>query len=187
MDNIPELKPANPISKEKLIAIFSLIVIIFLVGLAIFVKKPLSGSGTNVEKSAPAAPVTREAVPLGVVVPDVGSKVPENVAAPENVASFVPDTATKDRTFSISAQNNRFTPSEIILNKGDNLNLNFTAVDKDYDFVMPDFGYRPGAIVIKKGTTKKITFQVTDSGKFKFYCALCGGPASGPIGYIIAK
>lgn len=129
--------------------------------------------------------VTREASPKDIVVPNKDSKIfPENVAKPSIVAPGSPTNNSSYRSFDIKAVNNEFTPNTIIVNEGDTMNINVTAVDKDYDFTQPDFGFK---MVIKRGKTEKIqaTFPVGASGKFTFYCASCGGPAKGSLGYII--
>jgi hypothetical protein len=36
-----------------------------------------------------------------------------------------------------------------------------------------------------KGQTKALEFQAVNSGKFTYYCDLCGGLTSKTIGYII--
>ena len=144
------------------------------------------GSGLPPAPPPPEAPITRTAAPPNTVVPEQGAVVPANVAPPQNVTPLNPHTSDTNRDFNIKAENNKFTPDTVIVHVGDNININFTAVDKNYDFSQPDYGYGNGKFLINKGQTIKVSFQVTASGKFMFYCALCGGPKSGPIGYIIA-
>lgn len=173
---------------KKIAVIVTVVVVVALVAVIVFSQRtswPGGGGGTE-SATEPAALVTRTEAPVDTVVPEQGATVALNIAVPQNVTPLNAHTTETNRDFSITANNNKFTPDTIIVNAGDNININFTAVDKNYDFSQPDYGYGDGKFIISKGQTKKITFQVTASGKFMFYCALCGGPKSGPIGYIIA-
>ena len=126
---------------------------------------------------------TREAVPANTVVPEAGSvNVPENVAAPRAVSPVRAGVAANNRVFEIKAEGDKFSPDTIIAKVGDEIKINITAVDKDYAFTQPDYGFN---VVILKGQTKLIPFMGSAIGKFTFYCASCGGPEKGPVGYVI--
>lgn len=174
-------------SKNKIIGIVIAVIVVAAVGILLFTKGvPQAGLTTapagNAPKAAPSGPVTREAAPANVVVPSQTSKdVPQNVALPEVVAGN-PNQDSSFRSFDIKADGDKFTPDTAIVRQGDTLNMNVTAVDKDYDVFQPDYGIK---VKIPKGATEKVQFQATDSGKFLFYCVLCGGPSKGPTGYII--
>lgn len=124
--------------------------------------------------------VTREEVPPGVVVPDQTANVPANVARPEVVVSAAPDTESKKRVFSISIDGGKFIPDTVILNAGDIANVTFTAVDRSYEVVQPDHGFR---LNIPAGESKLLEAQFNIPGKYTFYCGSCGGPDAGPRGY----
>lgn len=144
--------------------------------------------GTDGEDAGPTGPVTQEALPRNVVivVPDKGAEnVPENVAVPENVSpSNVAGTASF-RTFpTLKMENNKLGPQDTVTTYvGDTVTLYIEAVDADYDFTMPNYGFRE--IPIPKGDTKKIAFTATAEGKFTFFCQSCGGPEKGPVGYLV--
>jgi heme/copper-type cytochrome/quinol oxidase subunit 2 len=174
-------------SNKKLI-IIAVAVVVVLTGVLVFVKRaPQSGTttstgGGNVSGAVPSGPKTREAAPANVVVPSEESKdVPQNVALPE-VVSGNPNQNSSFRSFDIKADGNKFTPDTVIVRQEDTININVTAVDKDYDFFQPDYGIK---VQIPKGATNKVQFQGTASGKFLFYCVSCGGPDKGPTGYVI--
>ena len=143
-----------------------------------------AGAGTGAAGSAtqPAQTVTRVTAPQNVTVPALGQTVASSVAPPQAVSPANAHTASQYRSFSIQAKNNAFTPNTIIVNQGDIVNISVAAVDKNYDFTQPDYSFRQA---IPMGQSKTIQFGATASGKFTFYCASCGGPSSGPIGYII--
>lgn len=133
----------------------------------------------------PAAPSssTRTAVPANAVVPDKGaSNAPANVAVP--VVQGAGDAAgnVSYRSFNITIANGAYNPDTVIVNQGDTVNLELTAVDASYGFDQPDYGFK---VAIPEGKTQTIQFQALVTGTFKFYCASCGGPSKGPVGQII--
>ena len=174
-------------NKNKIIA---LVVILVVVVLAIsFVFKNKTQTVQNQPQPTPQTSVggqksqTWQAPPENVTVPEAGqTNVPEVVAVPKNVspASVVSD--AKMRAFEMKIENNKFTPQEFIVKQGDIFDADVTAVDKDYDFTQPDYGFN---LSIKKGETKRVQFQATAVGKFVFYCKSCGGPEKGPVGYLV--
>ncbi len=158
---------------------------------AVLVAVSLKKSGTGLRYGptvpggapAPSGPVTRQAAPTNVVVPGQGAKdAPKDVAVPNTVSPGSPSGSTSYRSFSIKISGNEFTPNTVIVKKGDTIDLNFTAVDRDYDFTQPDFGFK---VTIPKGSSKKVQFGGTAPDKFTFYCSVCGGPSQGPVGYVV--
>lgn len=146
-------------------------------------KAPIE-EGAPTEEAEEVVIPTREEVPEDIVVPEIGAEVEEDVAVPQTVIEAAPGVESKFRRFEIKAENNRYIPSTIIVNKGDTVRINFTAVDKKYDFVFPDYGMRQ---VAEPGEMKKIEFQATTEGKFLFYSDLYGGIEGEMKGYIIVK
>ena len=132
------------------------------------------------EKSRTSAPLTAP-----VHVPDENdSSVPANVAVPEIVSPAASGREEKSRVFEITIANNKFSPDTVISRMGDVVKIKFTAVDKDYDVVQPDYGV---SLSVPKTETKQMQFGVTIAGKFTIYCPSCGGPEKGPIGYVIVS
>ena len=140
--------------------------------------------GVPAEEVEEAVIPTREEVPEDIVVPEVGVEVEEGVAVPETVAETSAGAETKLRHFEIKAENNLYTPSTIIVNKGDLIDIEFIAVDKKYDFVLPDYGIDQ---VAEPGQKRFINFQAVNEGKFLFYSDLYGGFEGEMKGYIIVK
>lgn len=139
---------------------------------------PTTGKSTS---SATVAPV-----PANAVVYDVGATgTPANVAVPQIQApSAQNDPSAQYRSYGIKIENGQFTPDTVVLNYGDVIDLEITAVDGNYDFTQPDFGWHSN---IAKGATQRIQGSASAKGKFTFYCKSCGGPSKGPVGYIIIK
>lgn len=171
-------------SRNKIIYVVLAVVAVALVGATVFVKLEVQ-KGSN--PSAGGSPTTVGTVDNNLKVPEASSTdLPKNVAKPELVAPAGPSTDASQRNFPpIIAEGNKFVPDTIIVREKDIIRIKITAIDKNYDFTQPEFGFDGNAkIIIPKGETKTIEFQTGGVGKFKFYCSTCGGPEKGPVGYI---
>jgi heme/copper-type cytochrome/quinol oxidase subunit 2 len=147
------------------------------------VPSPGGGATSTASGTAAGGSPTRAAISDNVAVPGKGATdVPANVAKPDVVGPAGPATSASYRGFSIKIEGNQFTPDTVVVRQGDTAHIDVTAVDKDYDFTQPDYGFK---VPIPKGATKPIEFGATASGKFTFFCAACGGPAKGPVGYLV--
>lgn len=128
----------------------------------------------------------RKAVPVGVVVPEVGSQVSEEykdvVAVPSHVVASAPGAETDIRIFQVRIENDRFIPPQIIVNLNDIVRVEFTSVDKDYDVILN--GYEM-MVKPKQGETKALEFKAMLDGRFVYYCEACGGLNSLSRGEII--
>lgn len=175
--------------KKIILIVIVLVVIAALVGVAVFTEKsppggaPTGGSATGgTTGGGQTGSATRASVAGDITVPEKGSAAPENVAVPEVVGAASPNSSASYRGFSIAADGDKFVPDTVIAKEKDTVRITITAVDKDYDFTQPDYGF---SVPIPKGQSKPIEFGATASGEFTFYCSVCGGPAKGPVGYII--
>ncbi len=177
--------------KQIFIAVVTLAIVVFFVGMYALNREP----SFEREEAAPilvdqnllsgSRARTRESTPRNVVVPEKDStNVPSGVAKPQVVAAGSPNNDSSYRSFNIQAREGQFTPNTVIVNEGDIVDIRITAVDGNYDFTQPDFGFR---VAIPKGTTKIVQFGATASGKFTFYCTACGGLSKGPLGYVIIE
>lgn len=140
------------------------------------------------DRRAKTNPETTEGggLEIEVSVPETGEK-PENesIAVPVSVADAATGvTDSHLRTFLISAEDGKFTPSVIIVYKNDTVHINFTAIDGEYDITVPDYGLQQ---ITQQGETKPLEFRAEKEGEFAYYCELCGGPSSGVGGKIIVK
>jgi plastocyanin len=144
---------------------------------------PASNSNSGATTATTSSTATRTPVPANTVVPDKGATgTPANVAVPAQQGPGDPAGNVSYRSFNIKIQNNAFSPSTVIVKQGDTVNLALTAVDANYAFTQPDYGFNAQ---IAKGQTKSAQFQASQSGDFIFYCGSCGGPSKGPVGHII--
>ena len=166
-----------------------LIVVIALVGQKAGTNAPGSMPGNNAagggsaQTSTQPVSQTRSAAPTGVVVPNAGAQnAPAGVAVPQSQSPAAPGATAQYRSYNITVDGNAFTPSTIAFNQVDTVNLKITAQGGNYDFTQSDFGL---SAVLSDGKSKTVQFQASASGKFEFYCASCGGPSKGPVGYLI--
>jgi len=154
------------------------------------------GAAPSLAPEAPLAPVeeapvveipegetSAPAVSEGVTVPTVGeTEAPEGVAVPSVVSPAAPGVSAQFRSFDVKAQNDAFSPNEIRVNQGDTVHINFAAIGKTYDILIPDYGLKQTA---KAGESKVIEFQALNPGTYAFYCELCGGLQSKTKGVIL--
>ena len=97
------------------------------------------------------------------------TEAPKDVAVPTMVVATGP---AAFRHFDITASGDAYSPSTIVVNEGDVVDLNFTAADKNYDMFFPDFGVYKAA---QKGQTVKLQFQGYPFGQYAFRCSeSCG-------------
>jgi len=120
-----------------------------------------------------------------------GTEVPEEGAVPEDESVAVPvsvQEAAKGageaqlRTFLITAEGGKFTPSTVIVYKNDTIHINFTAKDGEYDITVPDYSLKQ---TVRSGETKPLEFRAEKEGKYAYYCESCGGMDSEAKGSII--
>jgi len=112
-----------------------------------------------------------------IKTPEVGaSTTPKDVAVPTNVLETGPSAF---RQFEMKGEGGKYVPSTLVVNEGDVIDINFTAVDAKYNVFFPDFGvYR----TIEKGASMKIQFQGYPFGKYGFYCKdICGKEVTGTL------
>jgi len=172
-----------------------LAILIILVALDIAKKPaPVATAPANTAAPSPAPAVSvpsgqdqfRAAVPADIVVPDTSTVLTEAqkqvIAIPTVEVAAAPGVTPQLRSFNISAVGGKFVPSQVTVHVGDTVNINFTAVDGDYDVTFPSGGMKQ---VIAKGQTKPLQFQAGEDGSFLYYCAACGGPGSAATGQII--
>lgn len=186
--------------KTIIIAVVVVIVLAVVAGLAWYGKRAGWWSGFNIPGAgAPKAgkPVGGGAEPTGLLTVEGGTrneitqniKTPEpgaistnpNIAVPESAVNLGGgEGASADlRTFEIKAENNKFSPSTIVVNELDVITIKLTAVDKKYNIFFPDFGAYKEA---EKGQTAKFQFQASRYGQYKFYCQdICSEATAGTL------
>lgn len=128
----------------------------------------------------------RQEAPVITRIPDANEILPaaqqKEIAVPTVVVPAAPGVDSKFRNFDITAEGGKFIPEKIIVQVGDTVHINFTAVDKDYDITFPSYNMKQTA---KQGQTKILEFQAVQDGSFLYYCESCGGAEGMTKGNII--
>ncbi|MGD1003602.1 MAG: cupredoxin domain-containing protein [Minisyncoccia bacterium] len=183
--------------ERKKIIIEIVIAVVVLAAVAALVVYALRGSGAgpvpgsgqtqtaNGNSGVAAAPTssTMAPVPANTVIPNKGAtSTPANVAVPVVQGPGNPGGSVSYRSFNIKIAGGAYSPNTVAVKQGDTVNIEMTAVDANYGFTQPNYGFSG---VIPKGKTQTIQFEALQAGDFTFYCASCGGPAKGPVGHLI--
>ncbi|MDD2680594.1 MAG: cupredoxin domain-containing protein [Patescibacteria group bacterium] len=200
------LKNTKGSQKTIMIALLAVaIILVVLVAISLFKKPVVDKPITNLNNGAPAevvdnmvgdlepnTPVAdpvdafRAEVPVNTVVPGVDTQLSEEekkeIALPGIVVPAAPGSNNSFRNFKISIENDVFSPSKAIVNVGDTVHIDFTAVDKAYDLSFPSYNMKSTFV---QGQTRIMEFKAKKEGSFTFYCPSCGGPEAGPVGNII--
>jgi len=100
--------------------------------------------------------------------PDIPKEVDLTPPKLEAPASANPELQTKIRFFDLKATKDGFEPKSFVVNKGDSVQFDFTAVDGDYDLDFPYLGVYFS--VVKKGETRRLPFDTSLAGTFLFEC-----------------
>ncbi|MFA6513888.1 MAG: cupredoxin domain-containing protein [Patescibacteria group bacterium] len=191
-------------NKKKILFALGIIVVILLIIVIILELKkdaapqvsqaPIVNNYIPDGKTASSAPrdweetVARKEVPVGVKVPEPSDIIPDNlkneIAVPSAaVSAGSSETKTAQiRIFKIEGKDGKFIPSKIIANYNDIVNIQFAAIDRDYDIVFAGYNIKQSA---KQGQTSFIEFQALLDGRFPYYCVSCGGSETNYQGEII--
>ncbi len=144
--------------------------------------RPFSPRGAPETEVPQKKSATWSIAPVTIAVPEKGDSAPQNIAIPQVVGAAAPAVKASYRGFTVTGDGGKFAPDTVIVRKNDTVRITVAAVDQTYDVTQPDYGIH---LSVPKGETKWTEFEATAVGKFTFYCAACGGPDAGPIGYLI--
>jgi hypothetical protein len=124
----------------------------------------------NADALATVESGTREKVKEQIATPEPGDRPADSsVAVPIAISGNGP----KLRSFAISGAGGDFSPSKIVVNESDVIEIAFTAKDGDYDLFFPDFGVYKS---VGSGQTANIQFQGYPFGQYVFSCRdVCKG------------
>ena len=177
------------LAKLLIFAVALLFIVVIAIVFVVAAGRPPTPTTSGIAIPPPNSAVTtssqtRGPVPADVQVPNAGSTGTQDVAVPQLQAAASPSGASQYRSFSIRVQNVAYSPNTVAVNRGDVVDLEITAVDGVYGFTQADYGLN---VAIAQGKTQRVQFLANMTGKFSFYCATCGGPQKGPVGYLIVK
>lgn len=85
----------------------------------------------------------------------------------------------------VSASNFAFTPTEIVVNHGDTVQINFVNTQGMHNFTIEGIAARTKTI--QAGYSEQLTFVADKIGSFPFYCTVGNHKAMGMSGVIIVR
>jgi len=95
-------------------------------------------------------------------------------------------TADRDvKVFNVSGFDYGYDISEIRVNKGDTVTINFTSASGTHDWVIDEFDARTA--IISAGSMSSVTFTADTTGEFEFYCSVGQHRANGMVGTLIVE
>ncbi len=110
-------------------------------------------------------------VDLGMPVP--GSDVDEMIVEEEI------------KEFSISAVPFSFTPSTMVVNKGDTMKITVKNVNGTHDLKIDEFGV--STRMLNAGEEQTVTFVADKTGTFEYYCSVGTHRAMGMVGTLTVR
>lgn len=180
----------NPESKSRLLSVAEVVglcVAVLVIGLLIGVyviggRDAQTNTGGPTGTDGQPTSNTRGEVPADIRIPDAGEEQSGELAVPTMVTEAAPGVEARLRSYTIEVNGNSFSPSQVAVRQGDTTRIIFRSLDKDYDFVQPDLGL---SRTLPQGQDSIVEVSPQTTGQFTFYCSSCGGPDSGPVGYLI--
>lgn len=89
------------------------------------------------------------------------------------------------KTVEIELTNFKFLPNEIIVNKGDTVQITLKNSGGLHNFILE--GYKIHTKSISSGESENITFVADKNGIFEFYCGIGNHKTMGMVGTLIVK
>lgn len=92
---------------------------------------------------------------------------------------------TTAHTFSISGTNYAFDLTEITVNEGDTVTINFESAEGFHDWVVDEFD--AATEKVRPGTPTSVTFVADKAGTYEYYCSIGSHRANGMIGTLTVQ
>ncbi len=89
------------------------------------------------------------------------------------------------KEFEVSGNNFAFSPTEIVVNQGDTVRINFTNSGGFHDLVIDEFNARTKQLA--DGGKETIEFVADKTGTFEYYCSVGKHREMGMVGNLIVK
>ncbi|MDO8515973.1 MAG: cupredoxin domain-containing protein [bacterium] len=104
----------------------------------------------------------------------------EPTPAPEPIPAPAPQAAVTVKEFTVTGQNYSFSPSTLVVKKGDTVKITFKNVNGMHDFRIDEF--RVATQKIQGGAEETVQFVADKVGAFQYYCSVGQHRANGMWG-----
>ena len=127
---------------------------------------------------------------IGIVVFTQGctwqnSQKPEENTPIEQIVQEEQQVQPGVKEFEVSGNNFAFSPTEIVVNQGDTVRINFTNSGGFHDLVIDEFNARTKQLA--DGAKETIEFVADKTGTFEYYCSVGKHREMGMVGNLIVK
>ena len=163
-------------------------VIVVAVGIALYiggafkkgVEAPLSGLEGGATSSAGTVP------PMTVSVGSLSAgDAGKRITPPQDTYKDPSGKGPSVLSYNLTAQSGAYSPNELIIAKGERVQINLKAVDADYDLqIAPPIGLY---VIAKKGEVASFGFDAAKAGRYEFACSKMCPSGSQMRGAIVIK
>lgn len=173
---------------RKTLVILVILIIIVLGTLAIFggdknpeTPKVKNSDSTNNNESNNTNTESMDNMDMETTNVNIPTPVIQGYQPPADQSEIIGDM----KEFVVNGQNFSFSPSTLIVKKGDKVKITFNVVSGFHDFVIDEFGV---ASKKKQGpATEVLEFTANKVGNFEYYCSVGTHRAMGMKGTLIVK
>ena len=89
------------------------------------------------------------------------------------------------KVFTVTGANFAFNMSEIIVQAGDTVTINFESTDGFHNWVIDEFD--AGTEQVRPGTPTSVTFVADKAGTYQYYCSVGNHRTQGMVGNLIVQ
>jgi len=103
----------------------------------------------------------------------------------ETITAPVEATEVDIKVFTISGTNFAYDLSEIVVQEGDTVTINFESADGFHDWVVDEFS--AATAKVRPGTPTSVTFIADKAGTYEYYCSVGSHRSNGMVGTLIVE
>ncbi len=153
---------------RRQVIVLVVVALIIVVGIVVGILSRGDGSSTVPEEGKEGVEIVAPGAD-GEELPVFASEIPANTELTEPAEQSVaaPGAEEKFGAFNMVVSVAGFVPDEIVVTKGDVVQIRLTATGGDYDFSMP---YKGLYVLVPEGEMKQITFGINTAGTYGFMC-----------------
>ncbi len=156
-------------------------VIVVAVGIALYV-----GGAFKKSVEAPLSSDVNAVPPVTVSVGSLSaSDAGKQMTPPQDTYKDPSGKGPSVFSYNLTAQGGAYSPNELIVAKGERVQINFKAADADYDLqIAPPIGLY---VIAKKGEVASFGFDAAQAGRYQFACSKMCPSGSEMKGAIVIK